>query len=305
LLPPENLWIPVTIFAAFAQTVRNAAQKHLAASLGTLGATLVRFLYGLPFAVAWLAGVHHVGGFPYPTPNWTFLGWIALGAVGQIGGTALLLQVASERNFALGVAYSKTEILQIALFGFVLLGDPLQLPAMLAVVIGTLGVLLMSPPDPQHPLRGFLRGWTARVALYGLASGTCFSFAVVGYRGGALALEGAAFAMAAAFGLVVAQVLQTVLLGAWLLQRDPAVVLAVARAWRGSLFAGFAGAAASAAWFVALAIEPSAHVRTLGLVELLFAYVVSRRVFRERLRTNEMAGIVLLVLALATVTLRP
>ena len=305
MLPPENLWIPVTIFAAFAQTIRNAAQKHLAVSLGTLGATLVRFLYGLPFALLWLASVHHFGGYAYPSPNWPFLGWVTIGALGQIGGTAFLLKVVAQRNFTLGVAYSKTETLQVALFGFLLLGDPLGPAVLLAVFVGTVGVLLLSPPDPRHPLRGFLRGLPAGVALYGLASGACFSFAVVGYRGSALALEGIAFPMAAAFGLVVAQTLQTIVLGAWLLWRDYAVVIAVGRAWRESLFAGFAGAAASAAWFIALAIEPSAHVRTLGLVELLFAYVVSRRVFREHLARNEMLGIALLAVAIATVMLRP
>jgi drug/metabolite transporter (DMT)-like permease len=130
LVPPENLWIPVTIFAAFAQTIRNATQKHLTASLGTLGATLVRFLYGLPFAALWLLAVRHIGEFAYPSPNWKFGAWILLGAVGQIGGTALLLRVIKERNFTLGVAYAKTEALQVALFGFVFLGDPI-LPAVL------------------------------------------------------------------------------------------------------------------------------------------------------------------------------
>ena len=303
MLPPENLWIPVTIFAAFAQTIRNAAQKHLVGSLGTLGATLVRFLYGLPFAVLWLAIVHHVGGFAYPSPNGPFIGWIIVGAIGQIGGTAFLLVLVSQRNFTLGVAYSKTEALQVALFGFLFLGDPILPMVIVAVLIGTLGVLLMSPPDPHHPVRALLRGFTARTALLGLASGTCFSFAAVGYRGGALALEGVAFPMAAAFGLVVAQILQTVLLGAWLLARDTHVAIAVARAWRASLFVGFVGAAASAAWFVAMAIEPIAHVRTLALVELLFAYAVSRRVFRERLAGREMVGIALLACAIAIVML--
>jgi len=304
LLPPENLWIPVTLFAAFAQTLRNAAQRHLVASLGTMGATLVRFLYGLPFALLWLLGVHHVGGFAYPSANWAFVGWIALGALGQIGGTALLLKVVSERNFTLGVAYTKTEALQVALLGFLFLGDPILPSVIVAVVLGTLGVLLMSPPDPHHPLRALLRGWTERVALLGLASGTCFSLAAVGYRGGALALEGVAYPMAAAFGLVVAQVMQTTLLGAWLMQRAFPVVIAVARAWRASLFVGFVGAAASAAWFIAMAIEPIAHVRTLGLVELLFAYIISRRIFRERLTRREMTGIALLAIGIATVMLK-
>jgi len=303
LVPPENLWIPVTIFAAFAQTIRNATQKHLTASLGTLGATLVRFLYGLPFAALWLLAVRHIGEFDYPSPNWKFFGWIVLGAIGQIGGTALLLRVIKERNFTLGVAYAKTEALQVALFGFVFLGDPILPAVIVAAIIGTLGVLLMSPIDRNRPLRALLEGWTTRVALYGLACGTCFSFAAVGYRGGALALEGTPFPMAAAYGLIVAQSLQTLLLGGWLLQRNFETIVQVVRAWRTSLFVGFIGAAASTAWFVAMAIEPIAHVRTLALIELLFAYAISRRVFRESLTRTEMIGILLLAVGLATVAL--
>lgn len=303
MVAPENLWIPVTIFAAFAQTIRNAAQRRLVISLGTLGATLVRFLYGLPFALLWLGVVHHAFGIDYPSANWAFAGWITLGAIGQIGGTAFLLKVVAQRNFTLGVAYSKTEALQVALFGFVFLGDPILPAVAVAVLVGTLGVLLMSPIDPQHPVRAMLRGWTTPVALLGLASGTCFSFAAVGYRGAALALEGVPFPMAAAFGLVVAQLLQTALLGGWLLEREWTVVVAVARAWRASLFVGLAGAAASAAWFVAMAIEPIAHVRTLALIELLFAYAVSRRVFRERLARTEAIGIALLATGIAIVLL--
>jgi drug/metabolite transporter (DMT)-like permease len=288
LVPPENLWIPVTIFAAFAQTIRNATQKHLTASLGTLGATLVRFLYGLPFAAAWLVAVHLIGDFEFPAPNAKFLLWIVVGAIGQIGGTALLLRVVAERNFTLGVAYSKTEALQVAFFG--------------AVMVGTLGVLLMSPADPKHPLRALVAGWTSKVALLGLACGTAFSFAAVGYRGGALALENTPYPMAAAFGLVLAQLLQTLLLGAWLAKRRFETVVAVCREWRTSLMVGFFGAAASIAWFVAMAIEPIAHVRTLALVELLFAYAISRRVFRERLTKSEMFGIALLTTGIAVVT---
>ncbi|MCC6534327.1 MAG: EamA/RhaT family transporter [Burkholderiales bacterium] len=303
MIPHEHLWIPVTLFAAFAQTIRNATQRNLTASLGTLGATLVRFLYGIPFAVLWLVLVQRLGGFALPDPNWRFAGWIVLGAIGQIGGTALLLQVMRERNFTLGVAYSKTEAIQVAFFGFIFLADPLRPAALLAVFFGTLGVLLMSPIERKHPLKALLGGWTTRVALFGLACGTCFSFASVGYRGASLALEGTPFPMTAAYGLVVAQVIQTLVLGGWLASRDAGTIVRVVRAWRASLLVGFVGAVASAGWFVAMAIEPIAHVRTLALVELLFAYVISRRFFRERLTRIESIGIGLLCVGLITVTL--
>ncbi len=303
VIAPDWLWIPVTLWAAFAQTLRNAAQRHLSAELGTLGATLVRFLYGLPFALLWLLAVRALGGSPLPSPNAAFLAWVSFGALAQIAATALLLRVMAERNFALGVAYSKTEILQVAIFAFAFLGDPVTLFTALAVGCGTLGVLLLSPADRTRPLRSLLAGWTARPALLGLASGAGFAFSAVGFRGAALALPDTSFLMAAATTLVVAQFLQTAVLGGWLAARKPETVGRVVRAWRASLFAGFMGAAASAGWFTAMAIEPVAHVRTLGLVELIFSAVVSRRIFREQMSALEAAGMTLLALGLVIVTL--
>jgi len=300
---PDQLWIPITLFAALAQTVRNAAQKHLTAPLGTLGATLVRFLYGLPFALAWLAVVRWLWDLEVPQPTLSFLGWVVFGGAAQIAATALLLRVMAERNFALGIGYSKSEVMQVAVFGLVFLGDPLTPLMVLAIALGTLGVLLISPIDPRRPLRALLSGWTSRVALLGLASGGLFGLAAIGYRGGALALDGTPFVMAAAFGLVVAQSAQTLMLGGWLLARQPAVVGRVFRAWRTSLLAGFAGAAASAGWFTAMAIESAARVRTLALAELLFAWVVSRRIFHERLSRLELLGMLLLAGGIAAVTL--
>ena len=229
---------------------------------------------------------------------------MTLGAVAQIAATALLLRVMAARNFALGVAYSKTELILVALFGAVFLHDRVGTITLAAIALGTAGVLLLSPVDRERPLRAFLIGWTSRPALLGVACGAGFALSAVGYRGAALALAGTPFLMAAAYSLLVAQAIQTVLLGGWLLMRNADVVKRVLRAWRASAFAGFMGAAASAGWFTAMAIEPVAHVRTLGLIELLFAYVVSRRVFRERLSRLELAGIGLLTAALIVVTLQ-
>ena len=130
----------------------------------------------------------------------------------------------------------------------------------------------------------------------------------MGRRGAGLARRAAAAAAGRLLrlgdaSLAIAQLIQTLLLGGWLAWRDLPVVRATLRLWRPSLFAGFMGAAASAGWFTAFAIEPAAHVRTLGLVELLFAYVVSRRIFREKLTTLELSGIALLTAGLVVVTL--
>lgn len=299
---PAWLWIALTVGAATAQTFRNAAQRHLIASLGTLGATLVRFLYGLPFALAWLAGVAALCGGA-PAPGAAFAGWVALAAVTQLIAAALLLQVMHERNFALGVAYSKTDVMLVALFAFVMLGEAVAPAVAVAIGVGTAGVLLLSPADPRRPLLALLTGWTTRSALLGLGCGASFAVSGVCIRAAALALPETPFALTAALIVAGAQFLQTVLLGGWLLARSPQVLVASARAWRASLFAGCMGATASIGWFTAVAIEPVAHVRTLGLIEILFGYVVSRRFFREKLSARELAGMALLAAAIAVVAL--
>ena len=301
--PADWLWIPVTVWAALAQTVRNATQRSLTGGLGTLGATLVRFLYGLPFAAAWLWVVAAWTGEALPAASAAFWGWVVLGGLSQIVATALLLRTMQERNFALGVAYSKTEVLQVAIFALVLLGDPITSPAAVAVAAGTLGVLLLSPAATERPLHALLSGWTARASLLGIASGTAFAFAAVGYRGATLALPGTGFLMAASATLLAAQAVQTLVLGGWLAAREPKVVVAALRAWKPSLLAGFMGAAASAGWFTAFALEPVAHVRTLGLVELVFSYAVSLRLFREKLTALEVAGMVLIALGVTVIVL--
>lgn len=297
------LWIPVTIGAAFAQTVRNAAQRHLVGELGTLGATLVRFLYGLPFAAVWLAAVVVATGVSVPAPTLKLVGWAFAGGLSQIAGTALLLQTMHERNFAVGVAYSKTDVVQVAVFAFLLLGEPLALPALLAVACGTVGVLLLAPADRERPWRSLIEGLASRSALLGLGSGAGFAMSVVCYGAATRTAGTPSFLVNAAFSLVIAQVLQTLALGGWLWLRAPDVVVRTFKAWRVSLFAGLMGAAASVGWFTAFSIAPVTYVRTLGMIEMIFSYAVSRRFFREHLARRELAGMALIALAVIAITL--
>ncbi len=294
------MWIPITVGAAVTQTIRNAAQRHLTRDLGTLGATLVRFWYGLPFAIIWLAILAAGFGMKLPNPNWAFAAWTFVGAAGQLVATALMLRVMEERNFAVGAVYSKTEILQIAVFSIVLLGDPLTPAAAAAILVATAGLVLLSPRIGPGGVASILRAWSAPAALYGLGSGACFAISAVGYRGAALALRAETLFVAAAYVLVWALAMQVAALGGWLLLRSPGVVIALLRAWRLSLAAGFAGGVGSAGWLTAMALEPVAHVRTLGLIELLFSMAVSRQVFRERMGAIEIAGILCVGLGVAT-----
>jgi drug/metabolite transporter (DMT)-like permease len=186
----------------------------------------------------------------------------------------------------------------------VFVGDPLTALTVAAIVVATVGVLLLSPLGAQGGLKGMASGWTSRSALLGMASGAGFALAAVGYRGAALELDETNTAtVAAAYTLLWAQASQVVVLGGYLILRNLSVVAGLFKAWRQSIAAGFAGAAASAGWFTAMAMEPVAHVRTLGLVELFFSLAIARRLFREKVSALEMVGMGLLTVSLVLVTL--
>ena len=288
-------WILFTLAAAVLQTFRNAMQSNLTKSLGTLGATHVRFLFGLPFACLFLLITAVVLGGPWPAPTVGFV----FGALSQIGATALRLGAMRGRSSAVATAYIKTEPIQVALFGLVFLGDRLTPLASAAVMIATCGVVAMAWPRPAAPADGpgtQALGGLLRPALYGVGSGALLALASVGFRGAILALGEGSFVLHATITLATNLLLQTLTLSGWLLLRDPAVLKAVIAAWRPSVPAGFAGAAASQMWFLAFALEAAARVRTLALVEILFAQVLSRRVFAQSTSGREKAGIGLVML---------
>lgn len=289
------LWVPIVLWAALAQTARNAAQRSLVAQAGTLGATLSRFLYGIPFAAAWVVLLHQWPATAAPVPEFhaAYFGWLALGALGQLGATAALLAAMKQRNFVVGVAYSKTDALQVALFGSLFLRELPGGVTLAAIALATAGVILLSLPQKGAVLEG--RAWTSGAAWYGLASGAGFALSAVGYRGAALQLPETSAWLAGGWGVLLAQSLQTLLLGGWLAWRAPGSLRATVSAWRVSTIAGGTGALASIGWFTAFALTTAANVRTLGMVEVVFSYLVSRRLLREKLAPVEQGGLALVV----------
>jgi drug/metabolite transporter (DMT)-like permease len=222
-----------------------------------------------------------------------FWPWVLLGSVGQILATGLMLAAMGERSFVIVTALIKTEAVQVAVFGLVFLGDRLSVGMSAAILIATAGVVVMSFKSKDVSAIGF------KPIAVGLVSGATFALASIGYRGAILALDLPDFVVAATFSLAVALVLQAAMLSAYLLWREPSTFGAILGSWRRSLFAGFMGATASNFWFLAFAIATAASVRTLALVEVLFAQAVSYFVFRQATSRREVAGIVLVVLGVA------
>jgi drug/metabolite transporter (DMT)-like permease len=286
------LWVVFTLIAAAAQTARNAMQRELTATLGTVGATHVRFLFGFPFALLFLFGLLVLTGNHLPVVPSAFWPWVIGGALGQIAATALMLSAMGERSFVVAYAYIKTEPVQVALFGLIFLGDKVTPLSAVAILIATAGVIVIS-------LKPGASGGTMRSTLIGLGGGTMFALSAISYRGAILSLGLADFVLAATFTVTVGLVMQAALLSAYLALRDPKVLRAIARAWKPSLFAGFMGAFASEFWFLAFAITTAANVRTLALIEVLFAQGVTRFVFRQPTTQREAVGIVLVVIGVA------
>lgn len=293
------LWVVVTLAAATAQTARNAMQRHLTAALGTLGATLVRFLYGLPFAALFLGAVVLATGEGVPAPTISFVALVTFASIGQIVATALMLAAMRVTSFSVTVAYTKTEPVQVALFGFIWLGERLSLVSVAGIVAATVGVIMVSHVAGSALLRGLL----ARPALLGLASAAAYAAAAVGFKAAILSLGEGPRLLHATTTLVWSLSVQSAVLVGILAVTQPAAILASAKAWRQSAFAGLMGALASQLWFLGFTLTTTANVRTLGLVEVPLAQLVSRRMIAETVTGRQIAGMALMTGGVAALLL--
>lgn len=285
------LWIFATLIAAAAQTARNAMQSSLTSTLGTLGATQVRFVFGFPFACAFLIVAGWISGESIPAPTPTFLLFTSVGAVAQILGTICLLAAMRERSFSVATAFTKTEAVQVALFGLIILGDALSLVRGIAIGLASAGVFLMAHKPGDDLSRAGMRP-----VLLGFASGGFYAIAAVGFRGGILSLDPlSVYFVKASTTLVWSLAIQSLLLGAWMFAFQRDAFLMSFKIWRQSLFAGFMGAFASQFWFLGFSLTSAANVRTLGLIEVIFAQAVSRRLFSQQTSARELTGMGLVV----------
>lgn len=289
------VWIPITIAAALFQNVRTALQKHLTGSLSTYGATFTRFVYGVPLALAYVVGLNQIGGLSLPMVGTSFSLWVLLGSVSQILATAALLACFRQRNFAVGTAFSKSEVVQAALFGLLFLGESLTWLGTAAIALGSVGVMLIAADKGRLGLRSLLAGLAGRAAMLGLVSGALFATSAVAFRAAALETQHDSFLMAAGWTLLASVTLQTLMLGLWLHVREPGQLAAVFASWRLSGLVGVTGVLGSACWFTAMTIQQVAYVRTLGMIELVFTFLVSILIFREKPSRRETLGILLLV----------
>lgn len=294
-----SLWVILTLAAAAMQTLRFVLQKQLAgAGLSTGGATFARFLFAAPLAASLAAFALAGAGLGLPAlPGPQFWAFVILGAAGQIVATFLTVALFSLRNFAVGIAFTKTETVQVAVFSALILGEAVSPLGWAAIGIGLAGVLMLSRgPGPGAARFG-------RPALYGVLAGALFGLSAIGYRGATMALLPLPFFLRALLALAAATVLQAAAMALWLAWREPGEVGRVLARWRRTALVGLTGMLGSLGWFSAFSLHNAAHVRALGQVEVVFTLIASALIFRERLALREGAGMALVVVSALLIVL--
>ncbi|MGE0044187.1 MAG: EamA/RhaT family transporter [Hyphomonadaceae bacterium] len=288
------LWPALVIGAAALQVLRNAAQRDLTGRLGIWGAAYIRFFYGLPFAYLWTAAIVSWRGMSGDA-SFEFFAWTALGAVTQVSATAMLVLAMTGRAFAVATALSKTEVMGAALLGALFIQDTLSLADWAGAAIGTAGVVAMAHVSANRS--------ALRAALAGAGSGLLYAVSAISYRAAAHAWGEDGW-IGAAMTLSVTLTIQTLGGGLVLLIIARHEFVALLRAWRLSIIPGAAGATASALLFTAFALGPSAAaVKTVQLIDVIFAWLVSRRLYREGIALNEIVGAALILIGALAVLL--
>jgi drug/metabolite transporter (DMT)-like permease len=270
-------------------------QKAWTGRTSVVGATYARFAFGLPFAALFVWALFQTTGHPLPQTNTPFLVYGAVGGVAQILATLCLVGGFQLGNFAVATTYSKTETIQTAIVGVVLLGESLSPIAIFAIVVSLAGVLLMSVAKADSPLSDLLGSLTKTPALMGLASGALFGVSAVCYRGASLSLEGGDYFDRATFTVLCVIAFQATIMTIYLILRERQELRKVIQEWRGLALIGLLGMAGSVLWFTAMTLQNAAYVRAVGQIELVFTFVASVFFFHEKINRLEAIGVILVI----------
>ncbi len=295
-----ELWVIITIAAAAMQTLRFSLQKQLKVlGLSTAAATASRFVFAAPLALAGTVALMATRGYAMPDLSGAF--WLAVvgGGLAQIVATFCTVTLFSQRSFAVGIAFTKTEVLQVAIFSALILGERVSGSGLAAILIGLAGVLVLSRPAQGWSLRGFANPAT----FLGVVAGGLFGVSAIAYRAATLAIAVDDALFRAVFALAAVTSVQTLIMLPYLIWREPGEVGRVVAARRPAFWVGVTGMLGSLGWFVAFALQNAAYVRSVGQIELVFTVLVSTLVFGERPSQRELLGIGLLAASIIGIVL--
>lgn len=284
------VWIPISIGAALMQAVRTAGQKHLTSEITVMAASYVRFLFGLPLAALYLWALIAWFEPEFQAPPVRFYLFALACAVVQIMGTVLLVRLFSYRNFAVGTTYARTEALLTALIGTLFFAEIIGWAGWTAIAISVAGVVLVTLAKTGLGGETLLTRLSDRPAWIGISSGAGFAMASLTLRQASLSLQTDHWLIAAASTLVMVLILQTIIMTVYMLLRERAQYLLIAKNWKAAGFVGVTSMLGSTGWFTAMTIERAAYVKALGQIEFIFTLAVSILYFREKSSPKELLG---------------
>lgn len=295
-----ELWVPITILAAFSQNQRSIFQKKLQDKMSSISSTYTRFLFGLPFVIIYFLFLNYFSNttFQISNINITFFIYCLFGGLSQIMATFLLLKIFKTSNFSVATSYSKTEPIQAALFGFILLNDSISLMGFIGILIGLVGIVITSIKKLNFKNTVFNIS-----VLYGLLSGALFGLSAVMFRGASHSLFSLDYVLTSSFTLLIAISIQTFILTLYIVFKDIKQFNLLYTNLQDGLTVGFFGALASICWFYAMSVQNVAYVRALGQIELIFTILASIFYFKEKITLRQLIGIFVIFLGLLLILL--
>jgi len=287
-------WILISVIAAFFQNLRSGIQKNLNKNISLVASTYVRFMFSLPFAA--LIFFFYFNGFEQLTillQQKTFLIYVISGSLAQIFFTFVLLYSFQFSNFIVGTTLSKTEVVQISILETLLFQDHFNNLTILGIVISTIGVIIFSTKDKQVLINNLI----SKSTVIGLFCGFLLALSVVCYRGATLHLEVLSNNFDKALStLFLAVMFQSIIMTIYIFIFEKEQFKKMYEHKQQCLLAGLSGFLATISWFYAFTIMQAAIVRAVGQVELLFSYIASRYYFKEKIKIEEIIGILIFVL---------
>jgi drug/metabolite transporter (DMT)-like permease len=299
----EIIWIPIAITGALMQAVRTAAQKDLNQKLSIMVTTYVRSLFGLPVLLVFLWWVMSRSDQITVVPEFSnvfLINSLAL-ALSQLAATWLLIYLFGLRNFTVGTTLTKTDVMITAVIGSLFFSESISLFGWIAILLTLSGVVILTIARVGLSgligarSGGLIAALTSRPTLVGLASGFFFALSYLFVRQSSLSLEDGDFLYRAGWTVVVATSMQVMILGIWLLLRDPKGLLAMFPQWRLCLFIGLTSALGSICWYTAMTLVNASYVKAVGQIETVFTIAIATIYFREKVNALEFVGIATII----------
>ena len=294
-------WILVTVIAAFFQNLRSSFQKKINKEVSTIASTYVRFSFALPLVLLlFFLYFREVSIIKEIIMQPSFLLNVTLASIFQVLFTFVLLYLFKFSNFVVGTSLSKTEIIQVAIFEYLILNEKLSILGISGIIISTVGVIILSIKN----LKIFLKNIFSKTTLIGLISGLFLALSVVYFRTAALSLENfdsnfEKVLSTLLFGLLI----PTLILTIYLLIFERGEFRKLYRDKYDCMLIGVGGFFASLSWFYAFTLIQASFVRAVGQIEILFSYFSSKYLFKEKIRAIEIIGILIFVIGVTILLL--